>query len=222
MQFYKLVGLFAVGSGGQGRKRTADEKSDLLAAKSEAFNKGLRGRAFFYVVNASGSTFTAMAARKDPRMNMEPQFPAYMEALGVKLTDIHVEEVSLHTACNLLRRASRNDYEAHNYKNIPIRTKLKNLNGINTKGSSKCTDLLHKVRYVQRTNGGRGVVLATGTPLCNSISDAYAMQIYLQYDELEKSHLDVFDNWVKTFALPEQLCEIDVDTSKFRFIEPTL
>lgn len=84
--------------------------------------------------------------------------------------------------------------------------------------ASKCMDLLHKVRYVQRTNGGRGVVLATGTPLCNSISDAYAMQLYLQYDELEKSHLDVFDNWVKTFALPEQLCEIDVDTSKFRFV----
>lgn len=108
--------------------------------------------------------------------------------------------------------------EAHNYKNIPIRTKLKNLNGINTKGSSKCLDLMHKVRYVQGTNGGRGVVFATGTPLCNSISDAYAMQLYLQYEELEKTHLDVFDNWVKTFALPEQLCEIDVDTSKFRFI----
>lgn len=108
--------------------------------------------------------------------------------------------------------------EAHNYKNIPIRTKLKNLNGINTKGSSKCMDLLQKVRYVQSTNGGRGVVFATGTPLCNSISDAYAMQLYLQYDELEKNHLDVFDNWVKTFALPEQLCEIDVDTSKFRFV----
>lgn len=83
---------------------------DLLAAKSEAFNKGLRGRAFFYVVNASGGTFTAMAVQKDPRMNMDPQFPAYTEALGVKLTDIHAEEVSLHTACNLLHRASRNDY----------------------------------------------------------------------------------------------------------------
>lgn len=47
MQFYKLVGTFAEGSGGQGRKRTTDEKTDLLAAKSETFNKGLRGRAFF-------------------------------------------------------------------------------------------------------------------------------------------------------------------------------
>ena len=69
MQFFKLVGAFAAGSGGQGRKRTADENVDLLAAKSEAFNKGLRGRAFFYVVNASGGTFTAMAVQKDPRMN---------------------------------------------------------------------------------------------------------------------------------------------------------
>mgnify|MGYP003206940564 CR=1 FL=1 len=40
MQFFKLVGAFAAGSGGQGRKRTADENVDLLAAKSEAFNKG--------------------------------------------------------------------------------------------------------------------------------------------------------------------------------------
>lgn len=110
MQFFKLVGAFAAGSGGQDRKRTADENVDLLAAKSEAFNKGLRGRAFFYVVNASGGTFTAMAVQKDPRMNMNPQFPAYTEALGVKLTDIHAEEISLHAACNLLHRASRSDY----------------------------------------------------------------------------------------------------------------
>lgn len=108
--------------------------------------------------------------------------------------------------------------EAHNYKNLPLKTAMRDLTGINTKGSAKCLDMLNKVRCVQNSNGGRGVVMATGTPLCNSISDAYAMQMYLQYDELVKSHLDVFDNWVKTFALPEQLCEIDVDTSKFRFI----
>lgn len=50
-------------------------------------------------------------------------------------------------------------------------------------------------------------MLATGTPLCNSISDAYAMQMYLQYDKLCEIDLEKFDNWVKTFDLPEQLCE---------------
>lgn len=108
--------------------------------------------------------------------------------------------------------------EAHNFKNIPIRTKMKNLVGINTKGSTKCMAMMQKIRSVQLNNGGRGAILATGTPLCNSISDAYAMQMYLQPEEMAKSGLDVFDNWVKTFAKPEQVCEVDVDTSKFRFV----
>ena len=108
--------------------------------------------------------------------------------------------------------------EAHNYKNLPIKTQLKNLNGINTKGSSKCLDMLQKIRHIQNSENGRGAVFATGTPLCNSISDAYVMQFYLQYEEMENSHLDCFDNWVKTFAKPEQLLEIDVDTSKYRMI----
>jgi hypothetical protein len=108
--------------------------------------------------------------------------------------------------------------EAHNYKNIPIRTKLKNLYGINIKGSNKCLDMLHKIRCVQEQNNGRGAIFATGTPLCNSISDVYAIQIYLQYEKLYSIQLDKFDNWVKTFALPEQNCEIDVDTSKYRFV----
>ena len=108
--------------------------------------------------------------------------------------------------------------EAHNFKNLPIRTKLKNLVGINTTGSTKCMAMMQKIRSVQINNGGRGAVLATGTPLCNSMSDAYAMQMYLQPEEMAKSKLDVFDNWVRTFAKPEQVCEVDVDTSKFRFV----
>ena len=108
--------------------------------------------------------------------------------------------------------------EAHNFKNLPIRTKLKNLVGINTTGSTKCMAMMQKIRSVQINNGGRGAVLATGTPLCNSISDAYAMQMYLQPEEMAKSKLDIFDNWVRTFAKPEQVCEVDVDISKFRFV----
>ena len=44
------------------------------------------------------------------------------------------------------------------------------------------------------------------------------MQMYLQYDEMKEMHLDRFDNWVKSFAKPERVCEIDVDTSKYRFV----
>lgn len=163
----------------------------------------LRTRQYYW--NASASS--AIDREKKHILKLTQEFLKSMSAPQVE--DITFDKLEINTLFV---------DEAHNYKNIPIRTKLKNLNGINTKGSSKCLDLLHKVRQIQETNGGRGVVFATGTPLCNSISDAYAMQLYLQYEELEKTHLDVFDNWVKTFALPEQLCEIDVDTSKFRFV----
>ena len=108
--------------------------------------------------------------------------------------------------------------EAHNFKNVPIRTRMRNIAGVNTIGSKKCLEMLHKVRAVQEANSGRGCVFATGTPLCNSLVDAYTMQIYLQYDVMKAHHLDVFDNWVKSFAKPERVCEIDVDTSKFRFV----
>ncbi len=108
--------------------------------------------------------------------------------------------------------------EAHNYKNVPIKTHLKNIRGINPAGSKKCLDMLEKVRCVQAQNGGRGAVFATGTPLCNSISDAYVMQLYLQPERLEKANLLSFDNWVKTFARPEQSFEIDVNISSYRII----
>lgn len=108
--------------------------------------------------------------------------------------------------------------EAHNFKNVPLKTHLKNVRGVNTEGSVKCLNMLEKVRCVQKQNNGRGAVFATGTPLCNSIADAYVMQLYLQYDLLERNNLHTFDNWVKTFARPEQSFEIDVNVSSFRMV----
>ena len=153
----------------------------------------------------SGHNYTALEAEKKSLKKLTQEFLDSMTPKGSQ--DITFEELEIDTLFL---------DEAHNYKNLPIKTHLRDLRGINTTGSSKCQDLLHKVRIVQQN--GRGVVFATGTPLCNSISDTYAMQVYLQYDELQKNHLDVFDNWVKTFALPEQICEIDVDASKYRFV----
>ena len=108
--------------------------------------------------------------------------------------------------------------EAHNFKNIPLRTDLRDVRGVNTKGSKKCLEMLKKVHFVQKANGGRGAVFATGTPLCNSISDTFTMQSYLQHDELKRKGLDNFDSWVATFSQPEQVCEIDVDTSRLRIV----
>lgn len=107
--------------------------------------------------------------------------------------------------------------EAHNYKNVSIATKFDKVLGINAKGSKKCNLMMEKVRYVQK-NGGK-VVFATGTPITNSVTDAYIMQSYLQGSELALLDLKSFDAWAGMFSELKADFEIDVDTSKYRLAE---
>ncbi len=104
--------------------------------------------------------------------------------------------------------------EAHNYKNVPIETKADNVLGITRGGSKKCKDMLDKVHVVQKSGGG--VVMATGTPITNSITDAFIMQRYLQNGELGLLDLQNFDSWIGMFAEKSTEFEIDVDTSNYR------
>lgn len=106
--------------------------------------------------------------------------------------------------------------EAHNFKNVPISTKIDKVLGINKKGSAKCQDMMDKVHCVQRQNDGKGVIFATGTPITNSVTDAYIMQSYLQSGELGLLDLQSFDSWIGMFAEKSTEFEIDVDTSSYR------
>lgn len=107
--------------------------------------------------------------------------------------------------------------EAHNYKNVPIETTLDHVRGINTKGSKKCADMLMRARHVQSTGGV--VVLATGTPISNSITDVYNMQQFLQKGTLSLFGLDGFDAWAGTFAEPKEVLELDLDAERFHTVE---
>ena len=106
--------------------------------------------------------------------------------------------------------------EAHNFKNVPIDTKTDKVLGISTAGSKRCKDMMDKVHMVQKKNDGKGVVFATGTPITNSITDAYIMQQYLQSGELGMLDLQSFDAWIGMFAERRTEFEIDVDTSSYR------
>ena len=106
--------------------------------------------------------------------------------------------------------------EAHNFKNVPIETKADKILGISASGSKKCQDMMDKVRMIQKKNDGAGVVFATGTPITNSITDAFIMQQYLQSGELALLDLQSFDAWIGMFAERKTEFEIDVDTSSYR------
>ncbi len=106
--------------------------------------------------------------------------------------------------------------EAHNFKNVPIETSTSAVLGVSSSGSKKCKDMFNKVHFIQRSNGGKGVVMATGTPITNSITDAFIMQSYLQSGELAMMDLQSFDSWIGMFAERKTEFEVDVDTNSYR------
>lgn len=53
--------------------------------------------------------------------------------------------------------------ECHLYKNLGTATKMSNVAGIGTTGSSKAAELLMKTKYFGELTGGKGMVFASGT-----------------------------------------------------------
>ncbi len=91
--------------------------------------------------------------------------------------------------------------EAHLFKNLFIATKMSNISGLSTNDDvQKTFDLYLKCQYLDEITGSKGVIMATGTPVSNSISEIFTMMKYLQSDLLKESKLHHFDMWAANFA----------------------
>ena len=62
---------------------------------------------------------------------------------------------------------------------------MNNVAGINTSGSQRAMDMRIKAQYINEINHGTGVVMATGTPISNSMTELYVMQLFLQEARLQ-------------------------------------
>lgn len=90
--------------------------------------------------------------------------------------------------------------EAHNFKNLFLYTKMRNVGGIAQTEAQKSSDLFMKCRYLDEVTGSKGIIFATGTPVSNSMVELYTMQRYLQYETLAERNLQHFDAWASTFG----------------------
>ena len=106
--------------------------------------------------------------------------------------------------------------EAHNYKNLFLYTKMRNVAGIAQTEAQKSTDLYMKCRYLDEITDSHGVVFATGTPISNSMTEMYTMQRYLQYDRLRDMHLQHFDAWASTFGETVTAIELAPEGTGYR------
>ncbi|HZI31596.1 MAG TPA: hypothetical protein VFF11_04600, partial [Candidatus Binatia bacterium] len=106
--------------------------------------------------------------------------------------------------------------EAHYYKNLFYITKMTRIAGLPQTASTRAFDMYLKTRYIQETNGGGGVVFATGTPIANSVAEMFTMQRYLQMGTLRKQDVHHFDNWAATFGETVTAMELSPDGGGYR------
>ena len=104
--------------------------------------------------------------------------------------------------------------EAHMFKNLEIFTKMQNV-GISS-GSVRASDLYMKVQYLDEITHGKGCTFATGTPISNSIAEAYTFQKYLQHEALAEMGMIHFDCWAGTYLEAVTAGEVAPEGGRYR------
>ncbi|MFV0252072.1 MAG: hypothetical protein ACK5H2_01885 [Beutenbergiaceae bacterium] len=87
--------------------------------------------------------------------------------------------------------------EMHMYNNLATES---NIRDAAIDGSDRATDLHMKLEYLRSQGRERVVTGATGTPISNSVTEAFVMQRYLRPDLLEAAGIGAFDAWAATFG----------------------
>ena len=106
--------------------------------------------------------------------------------------------------------------ESHNYKNMFLYTKMRNVAGISQTDAQKSSDMFMKCQYLDELTGGKGVTFATGTPVSNSMVELYTIMRYLQYDTIQKMGLGHFDSWAAAFGETVTSIELSPEGTGYR------
>lgn len=106
--------------------------------------------------------------------------------------------------------------ESHNFKNLFLMTKMRNVGGIAQTEAQKSSDLFAKCQYLDELTNSHGVIFATGTPISNSMVELYTIQRYLQYGTLQEMGLVHFDDWASDFGETVTAIELAPEGSGYR------
>lgn len=90
--------------------------------------------------------------------------------------------------------------EAQEFRKLSFATNMSTLKGIDPNGSQRAWDLYVKSRFVETKNPGRALILASGTPITNTLGEMFSVQRYLGYGALRERGLHEFDAWASTFG----------------------
>jgi N12 class adenine-specific DNA methylase len=108
--------------------------------------------------------------------------------------------------------------EAHAYKNLARISKMPRIAGLPNVASNRAFDVFMKTRLIMQKRGGKeeGVVMATATPISNSLAELHTFQVYLQPNTLKRMGLYEFDAWSASFGESVTGIEMSPDGSGYR------
>lgn len=106
--------------------------------------------------------------------------------------------------------------EAHAYKKLGFTTDLQNIKGIDPAASQRAQSLRLKSTYILENNSGKNVVLATGTPISNTMAEMWTFMRYLlPQNVLQEYNIDTFDAFASNFGSIEESAEFGTN-GKFK------
>ena len=92
--------------------------------------------------------------------------------------------------------------ESHDFKRGDFMTKMDRIKGLDSNGSDRAMDFLLKTQWIHMKSPDRNVVLATGTPISNTLAELWTALRYVRPGLLAKFNVSTFDDFVGTFAIP--------------------
>ena len=90
--------------------------------------------------------------------------------------------------------------EAQEFRKLSFATNMSTLKGVDPNGSQRAWDLYVKSRFIETKNPGRALVLASGTPITNTLGEMFSVQRFLGFAALKERGLHEFDAWASTFG----------------------
>lgn len=101
--------------------------------------------------------------------------------------------------------------EAQEFRKLSFATNMSTLKGIDPNGSQRAWDLYAKSRYIETKNPGRALVLASGTPITNTLGEMFSIQRLLGHEALTVRGLHEFDAWASCFG--DTTTELEIQPS---------
>ncbi len=90
--------------------------------------------------------------------------------------------------------------EAQEFRKLSFATNMSGLKGVAPDGSQRAWDLNVKARFIAQRQPHRPLILASGTPITNTLGEMFTLQRFMQPAMLAERGIHEFDAWASSFG----------------------